>query len=140
MAQDAELFCNEVEKFSDMKLLVKPDLQTLVMASANSFHEELFFSIAFSAKYVRGLLRVIQQGVTNPDIKNLAQIKKDLAENMEQITANLKILIANESTEVKEEFEQNYFSLTAESFANLRKLLNDLEWVKIYHNQLKRTK
>jgi len=86
------------------------------------------------------LLRVIQHAGTNPEIKNLAQIKIDLAENMEQISANLKILLANESTEVKEEFEKEYLSLTAESFANFRKLLNDLEWVKIYHNHLKRAK
>lgn len=140
MIEDAELFCHEVEKLSNLKLLVKHDLHTLVSVAATSSQEELFFSITFSAKYVQGLLRVIQQAVINPEIKNLAQIKKDLAENMEQITGNLKILLANESTEVKEEFEKNYFSLTAESFANLRKLLIDLEWVKIYHNHLKRTK
>lgn len=140
MIENAGQFCDEVEKLSDMKLLVKDDLQKLTSAAVSSLQQELFFSIAFSAKYIHGLLRVIQQGVTNPAIKNLTQIKIDLAENMEQITANLKILLANESTEVTNEFEKNYFSLTAESFANFRKLLNDLEWVKIYHNHLKRTK
>jgi len=140
MIENAALFCDEVEKFSNIKLVVKHDLHTLGSVAATSSQEEFFFSIAFSAKYVQGLLRVIQQAVTNPEIKNLEQIKKDLTENMEQLTTNLKTLLAKESTEVKEEFDKKYFSLTAESFANLRKLLNDLEWVKIYHNHLKRAK
>jgi hypothetical protein len=49
MIEDAELFCDEVEKFSNMKLLVKSDLQTLVSAAVNSLLKELFFSIVFSA-------------------------------------------------------------------------------------------
>jgi len=140
MIENSELFCNEVEKFSNMKILLKADLQKLASAAVSSLQQELFFSISFSAKYVQGLLRVIQQAGTKPEIKNLDQIKKDLTENLEQITVNLKVLLANESAEVKREFEEKYFSLTAESFVNLRKLLNDLEWVKIYQNKLKRPK
>jgi len=59
---------------------------------------------------------------------------------MEQITENLKVLLSHESTEVKTKFEEKYFSLTAESFANFQNLLHDLEWVKIYQNYLKRIK
>ncbi|MFA6598835.1 MAG: hypothetical protein WCS69_14015 [Ignavibacteriaceae bacterium] len=140
MIENPGLFCDEVEKFSNMKLLVKDDLQKLASAAVNSLQQELFFSIAFSAKYVQGLVRVLQQAGTNPEIKNLEQIKNDLTENMEQITATLKILLANESNEVKATLEEKYFSLTAESFVNLRNLLSDLEWVKIYQNHLKRIK
>ena len=140
MIRNSELFCDEVEKFSNKKILLKADLRKLASAAVSSLQQELFFSISFSAKYVQGLLRVLQQAGTNPEIKNLDQIKKDLTENMEQITVNLKVLLANESAEVKREFKEKYLSLTAESFANLRKLLNDLEWVKIYQNHLKRPK
>ncbi|NCQ16941.1 MAG: hypothetical protein COZ80_07220 [Ignavibacteria bacterium CG_4_8_14_3_um_filter_37_9] len=140
MIESPELFCDEVEKFSKMKLLVKSDLQTLVSTAFNSLQEELFFSIAFSAKYVRGLIRVLQQTETNPEIKNLEQLKKDLSENMEQITSNLKILLATEAENVKDGFEEKYLFLTTEAFANFQNLLNDLEWVKIYQNHLKRIK
>jgi len=140
MIENPGLFCDEVEEFSNMKLLVKADLQILASAAVHSLQQELFFSIAFSAKYVQGLIRVLQQAGTNPEIKNLDQIKKDLTENMEQITANLKILLANESTEVKREFEEKYLSLSSDAFAKLLNLLNDLEWVKIYQNHLKRIK
>ena len=140
MIKDSTRFCDEVEKFSENKLFVKQDLLTLLSSAIDSLNEELFFSIAFTAKYVQGLLRVIQQAGTNPEIKNLAQIKNDLTENMEKITDNLKTLIAYSDIEVKEKFEEKYLALTAESFSNLRNLLSDLEWVKIYHNRLKRTK
>jgi len=140
MIENPGLFCDEVEKFSNKKLLIIDDLQKLASTAVNSLQQELFFSIAFSAKYIQGLVRVLQQAGTNPEIKNLEQIKKDLTENMEQITTNLKILVANESSEVKAAFEEKYFSLTAESFANLQNLLHDLEWVKIYQNHLKRIK
>ena len=140
MIKDSTRFCDEVEKFSENKLFVKQDLLTLLSSAIDSLNEELYFSIAFTAKYVQGLLRVIQQAGTNPEIKNLAQIKNDLTENMEKITDNLKTLIAYSDIEVKEKFEEKYLALTAESFSNLRNLLSDLEWVKIYHNRLKRTK
>lgn len=140
MIKNTASFCEEVEKFSQSRLLVKSDLQTLVFAAVNSLNEELFFSIAFTAKYVQGLLRVIQQAGTNPEIKNLQQIKIDLTENMEKISLDLRTLLAGSSSENKAVFEEKYLALTAESFANMRKLLNDLEWVKIYQNQLKRTK
>lgn len=140
MINDANSFCDEVEKFSENKLLVKSDLKLLVLCAVSSLNEELFFSIAFTAKYVQGLLRVIQQAGTNPEIKNLLQIQNDLTEQMERISVDLKTLLAASEKEVKEKFAGKYLALTAESFANLRKLLNDLEWVKIYQNQLKRTK
>ncbi len=140
MINDANSFCDEVEKFSENKLLVKSDLKLLVLCAVSSLNEELFFSIAFTAKYVQGLLRVIQQAGTNPEIKNLLQIQNDLTEQMERISVDLKTLLAASEKEVKEKFAEKYLALTAESFANLRKLLNDLEWVKIYQNQMKRTK
>lgn len=140
MIKDAITFCDEVEKFSENKLLVKSDLQTLVFAAVNLLNQELFFSIAFTAKYVQGLLRVIQQAGTNPEINNLQQIKTDLTENMEKISGDLRTLLAGSSSEIKAAFEAKYLALTSESFANMRKLLNDLEWVKIYQNQLKRAK
>ncbi|MFA6980661.1 MAG: hypothetical protein WC209_15165 [Ignavibacteriaceae bacterium] len=140
MIKDSTRFCDEVEKFSENKLLVKQDLLTLVSSAIDSLNEELFFSTTFTAKYIQGLLRVIQQAGTNPEIKNLAQIKNDLTENMERISADLKTLLAGSETEVKEMFAEKYLALTAESFSNLRNLLSDLEWVKIYHNRLKRTK
>lgn len=140
MIKNATSFCEEVEKFSQSRLLVKSDLQTLVFTAVNSLNEELFFSIAFTAKYVQGLLRVIQQAGTNPEIKNLQQIKIDLTENMEKISLDLRTLLAGSSSENKAAFEEKYLALTAESFANMRNLLNDLEWVKIYQNQLKRAK
>ncbi|MDP1993939.1 MAG: hypothetical protein Q8K40_01700 [Ignavibacteria bacterium] len=140
MIKDSTCFCDEVEKFSQNKLLVKSDLQMLVLSAISSLNEELFFSIAFTAKYIQGLLRVIHQAGTNPEIKNLTQIKTDLTENMEKISSDLITLLAGSEIKVKEMFAEKYLALTAESFANLRKLLNDLEWVKIYQNQLKRTK
>ena len=140
MIENAGQFCDEVEKFSQNKLLVKSDLQMLVLSAISSLNEELFFSIAFTAKYIQGLLRVIQHAGTNAEIKNLTQIKTDLTENMEKISSDLKTLLTGSEIEVKEMFAEKYLALTAESFANLRKLLNDLEWVKIYQNQLKRTK
>ena len=140
MIENAGQFCDEVEKFSKNKLLVKSDVQMLVLSAISSLNEELFFSITFTAKYIQGLLRVIQQAGTNPEIKNLTQIKTDLTENMEKITDDLRTLIANSNLEVKEKFETNYLALAAESFSNLRNLLSDLEWVKIYQNQQKRTK
>jgi len=138
MIEDSKSFCESVEQFSQNNLLQKEDLHWLISIAVSPAKAELFFSMAFTAKYVQGLMRVIQQSTTNPEIKNLQQIKDDLTENMEKISTDLKRYIENEAEDMKHAFEQKYLGMSGEAFMNLRKLLNDLEWVKIYDNHLKR--
>jgi len=140
MADHVDTFLEDVENFSGKKLQHKSELAQLCAASGFPAVSDSFSSILFTAKYIQGLMRVIEQAAKNPEIHNLQQIKQDLTVNLEKFTGDLKSFLQNESEQIQGEFENKFLSLTGESFLQLRNLLSDLEWVKMYLNHLNRTK
>ncbi len=134
----AAQFVDEVEKFSRSKLKRKIELIRIYEESLKTDNEKEFEDLAFTAKYVQGLLRVVNSGTLNPEVKNIEQVKKDFSDNMEKTVGQIKNIIARSDEMLKQHFESTYFSLTRESFANMTELLSDLEWAKMYLNEIKR--
>ena len=98
----------------------------------------MFEDLAFTAKYVQGLLRIVKQAAVNTEINNLEQIKKDFSDNMEKAAAQIKEIISHADENIKFHFEQTYFELSQQGFINFSELLSDLEWAKQYLNEKKR--
>lgn len=133
-----EEFFTGLTAFSHGKLLESEGLKIIISSAfRNGLMEELN-DLVFNAKYVTGLFRVLSSAVNNPEIKNIDDIKKDLAINVEKCTVQIQSLI--KGAEEKGELEKKYFELTKESFSNFKNLLSDLAWAKMYTNDLKRTK
>ena len=131
-------FVEGIEKFSGLKLRRKIDLLRIYEEMQQNNNVKLFEELLFNAKYVMGLLRVVQNSPNIPDIKNLAQIKKDFSENMEKVTDQLRSIIQPGSAELIKYFEETYLKLTQENFLHLSELLSDLEQAKKYMNSIKR--
>jgi hypothetical protein len=136
--QISSAFINDVEKFSKDKLKRKAELIRIYEEALKSNNEKLFDDLAFTAKYVQGLMRVVKSGSVNPDIKNLDSIKKDFTDNMNKVVLKIKELISSADENLKIHFEQTYFELSQQGFVNLAELLSDLEWTKIYLNDSRR--
>ncbi|MGA7836658.1 MAG: hypothetical protein WB996_01720 [Ignavibacteriaceae bacterium] len=130
----------QVDEFSNYKLSVRDDLQRLFSVSVNEKKEDLFEDTIFTAKYVLGLMRVLQQGSSNPDVDSLENVKSDLAENMKKIVGQLRELTSDGPETDKNYFEENFLQMSPDAFQNLNKLLQDLEWTKKFFNDLKRNK
>lgn len=131
-------FVDAVEKFSGEKLKRKAELIRIYEEAAKHDNMKLFEDTVFTAKYVQGLLRVVKSGTQNPEVQNLESIKKDFSDNMNKVVSQLKEILDNADEESKAHFDKTYFELSQESFLNLAELLNDLEWTKMYLNDLKR--
>ncbi len=134
----AAQFVNEVEKFSHSKLKRKIELLRIYEEALKFNNEKEFEDLAFTAKYVQGLLRVVKTGTVNPEVQNIEQIKKDFSDNMNKTVDRIKKIIAGASEDLKLHFEKTYFELTQDSFINFSELLSDLEWAKMYLNEIKR--
>jgi len=130
---------NEVEIFSDSLLKRKTDLQIIVDEFLQNNFEAEFEELAFTGKYIQGLKRVLKKGTDFQEIDNLDHVKKDLTENMKKIIGDIRALLIHTSETNKKYFDDNYLSLTPNSFQNLNDLLEDLEWVKKYLNHQKRS-
>ena len=129
---------NDAEQFSDSLLKKKDDLVLLLNECSSINNFTIFDDLCFTGKYINGLLRVLKTGNTNPEVKSLDHVKKDLSDNMEKVISLLKEITLNSSEEIKINFEKKYFSLSPEAFANLTVLVSDLDATKKYLNQIKR--
>ncbi len=131
-------FVEEINSFSGQKLKRKNDLKTIIEICFKNEKSPLLEDLSFTAKYIRGLERVLKKGNMNLDISNLDQIKQDYMNNINKSVEQLKEIVNLTDVNEKGYFEETYFKLTQEGFKNLNELLEDLEWTKMYLNQQKR--
>jgi len=135
---NAENYTEEINDFSEQKLKRRDDLKTLIEICFTNEKPVLLENLSFTAKYIRGLERVLKKGSMNLEIRNLEQIKQDYLSNINKSVEQLKEIISLANTNEKNYFEETYLKLTQEGFKNLNELLEDLEWTKMYFNNQKR--
>jgi hypothetical protein len=137
---NASDFVNEVEKFSGTNLNKKAELLRIYEESINSGKEKVFEDLVFTGKYLRGLMRVLQNGTGNAQVESLDKIKSDFSSNIKKVIDQIKEIIAGSDENLQKHFEENYFEISQEGLTNLNELLADLEWTKMYLNDQKRQK
>ena len=133
-----ETFLNKVEEYTGNPLNFKKDLKTIIEIVNESDRNKQFNDLVFTAKYVCGLMRVLNSTSAIPEVTSQEKIKSDLDENIKKGVTMLKEIISYTTNEQQDYFEQTYLSLTAQNFSNLTKLFSDLEAVKKYLNYQKR--
>jgi len=138
MNLDDKNFLKGVEDYTGSLLLRKDDIHRLIEVVVVEDKEEEFEQLTFTAKYVCGMMRVVKNAPSIPEVSSIDQIKSDLNENMKKGIEQLKEIIASSNGNEKDYFEKTYFSLTTQNFNNLTQLFSDLESVKKYINYLKR--
>ena len=82
-------FLDSVEAFTERKLHHKLFLQQLIDETTKYKFYDMFEELAFTGKYVNGLLRAVKIGQSNPDVTNLQMIKEDLMKNMEKVISQM---------------------------------------------------
>lgn len=132
-------FLDSVEIFTERKLHHKKFLQQLIDETSQHDLFEKFEELAFTGKYVNGLLRAVKIGQSNPDVTNLQMIKDDLMSNMEKVISLIKEITSNLNDDTLNEIKIKFIELSKEQFTNLTQLIDDLDQVKKYLNHLKRT-
>lgn len=132
-----ENFLDETEKFTNHLLNKKDDIQQLISVVVNLKREEEFNELIFTAKYLKGLLRVVNKAPGIPEVESIDHVKADISENMKKVLDQLRGILSGVEESKVNLFEENYLSLNQDSFRNLNLLLADLESVKKYLNHLK---
>ncbi len=131
----AEKLLLEIEKTSESKLMAKEDLKKLLEIVYCFNKESQLNEIAFNAKYIAGLMRVIQQSAGNSQINNLEKNKDDLITSIKKFIEILFEIISETGDEEKNYFRLKYFENGGELISNLASLISDLEWLKMYLNR-----
>lgn len=135
---NASDFVDEVEKFLKRSLHRKAEMIAIYDASIDSNQMNIFRELCFTAKYIVGMMRVLQEGGNNPQLSNLEDIKKDFAANVNKAIGQIRQIIAGADESQKKYFEEEFFLRSHAGLTNLNELLADLESAKLYLNYLKR--
>ena len=133
-------FFIEVEKFSKHSLNRKAEMIIIYDAAIDSNQMNIFRDLCFTAKYLVGMMRVLQEGGNNPQISSLDHVKKDFSSNLAKAIEQIKLIIVGADKSQKEYFEDQFFVRSHAGLTNLNELLADLESTKLYLNYLKREK
>ena len=125
-------FFNEVEKFSKHSLNRKAEMIVIYDAAVDSNQMDIFHDVCFTAKYLVGMMRVLQEGENNPQVSSLNHVKKDFSVNMIKATEQIRQILSNSDESQKKYFEEEIFVRSHSGLTNLNELLADLEQVKLY--------
>lgn len=134
----ASEFVSAVEKFAKHPLNRKAEMIVLYEAAVDSNQIDIYRELCFTAKYLLGMIRVIKDGGTNPQVNNLDQVKKDFSENMNKAINQIQQITSGLNEQQKKYFEEELFTKSHSGLTNLNELLADLESAKLYMNYLKR--
>jgi ribonuclease BN (tRNA processing enzyme) len=137
-SKNAAEFVEEVERFSNSKLNKKIEVIRLYEEALASNKIKEFEDLAFTAKYLRGLLRVLKEGQNIPEVGSMEKIKADFSSNMEKASETISDILLSSESSVKKYFNENFIEMSQDTLVNMNELLQDLEWVKIYLNDSKR--
>jgi hypothetical protein len=133
-----EKFIENVERYTAHPLLRKEDVEKIIGIVTEKGKEKKFEELIFTSKYVCGLIRIVKNSTSVPEVNSIEHIKDDLNENIKKGIEQMRGIISASDGEQKDYFEKTYLSLTTQSFSNLNQLFSDLEAVKKYINYLKR--
>lgn len=136
--QESEDFVDEVNKLAGGKLNSKEDLYRIVEIVIANNKMDLLEELSFTSKFTSGLLKIAKSRDDKIDQNYLETVKKEYLENILKVKKLLEQVLGNSGDFIKEIFKNKFLTLSHESLNNLNKLCDDLSWVKIYLNDLKR--
>lgn len=129
-----------VEVISNGRLNFKEDLQRLIEISILNNRIKYLEDFSFRARYSQGLLKIIQNRDNKFEDEYFAKVKNEFTESIKKIRSDLEEILSVASDFIKQIFNEKYLQITQQSIANLNLLCNDLGFLKIYFNDLKRNK
>ncbi|MBI1937261.1 MAG: hypothetical protein HYS25_03980 [Ignavibacteriales bacterium] len=136
---DPEKIIEQVSQLAGNKLYCKDDLQRIIEHALAAGKLKILEELAFQAKFSQGLIKIIQKKETEFKDEYFAAVQKEFSENIQKIHSLIRDLLSSASEFIKNIYEEKYFQLTHQSLNNLNDLCNDLGFLKIYLNDLKRS-
>lgn len=122
------------------KIILNKKSDLILIINAFNLHNGLkeFEDFCFTGKYLFGLFRVLKDSSNFPEVKSIEPIKKDITDNVEKITTQLKSISIDLDETNWNRMEKDYLELSQNSLQNLQALFEDLNDIKKYLNFLKR--
>jgi hypothetical protein len=132
ISAETQSLMSELDDFSGSKLKNITDLSSINEIAVISGKAKLYYDLQFSAKYVNGLSKILQDNLAGISIPNpkadepaeskdeaAEKIKKEFKTNILRFTELLKDLLKHADDYTRKVFEEKYLALTRDSMLNL---------------------
>lgn len=136
----ADQVISEIENLSGSILKAKEDFRLILEAAISSQKFDELNELAFQAKYVTGLQKVIQKREAVVDEEYFKKVGDEFQTAYQKIKTSLQSIMSNSTSFVNDIFGEKYFQLTHDSLQNLNRLCEDISYLKLYLNDLKTKK
>lgn len=138
--ESVEEIIADVEKLSGQVLRTKEDLRLILESAISRQMLDELNDLAFQAKYVTGLQKVIKKREAAIDEDYFKKVGEEFHSSYQKIKSLIQTIFQNSSAFVNDIFAEKYFQLTQSSLQNLNMLCEDLSYLKLYLNDLKQKK
>jgi hypothetical protein len=136
-AEADELF-NSVLKMSHHKIKRGEDLKRIIETAYQFDLKDELEQLAFSGKFSNGLFKIIQAGGGTFEPEYFEKIKVEYTESLQEVKNRIEKILEKSSDFFSGIFREKYFTLSHEALKNLADLCADLNYLKIYINEIKR--
>lgn len=136
----ADHVISEVENLSGGFLKAKEDLHLILETAILSQKFDELSELAFQAKYITGLQKVIQKREAVVDEEYFKKVGNEFQTAYQKIKTSLQSIMGNSTSFVNNIFSEKYLQLTQDSLRNLNRLCEDISFLKLYLNDLKTKK
>lgn len=136
-ALEAEKICNALEDLSKGKLKYREDLLRIIELALHNDKMNMLEELSFNAKYLQGLVKIIQTRSDVVDQEYLTIVEKEYTEGITKVKSIIQNILENSGSFLQTIFQEKYFTLTPQSLSNLNNFCNDLSFLKLYFNDLK---
>ena len=131
---------SEIENLSGGFLKAKEDLHLILETAISSQKFDELNELAFQAKYITGLQKVIQKREAVVDEDYFKKVGNEFQSAYQKIKTLLQVIMGSSTPFVNDILGGKYFQLTHESLHNLNRLCEDISYLKLYLNDLKTKK
>ena len=135
---EAKKIFSAVEEISKGELQSAEDVERLIGIAVTNNKLDLLEQLSFQAKFSKGLFQIIRNSSNEIDPEYFKKIEAELTESIGKIKNLFSEIISDSDNFIKNIFEEKYFSMTRTSLSNLSILCEDLGYLKLYFNDLKR--
>ncbi len=137
MSKEIKINSNEFFERYGEKLKYTDDMKRLISESVQNGKVKLLSDLAFSAKFTKGLVNVIQKNNEDVNTEYFKRMELEYLTIISSIRDMLKELVSTNEF-LSKIFEKKYFKLTHQALTNLNDFCVDLSYLKLYFNDKKK--
>ena len=127
----------KVEELSGGHLNQPDDLKLIIESAIGQNEIPLLEELSFHAKFLTGLLRVIQRRDSTIDEEYFQKAAGEFQNSVENIRAVFEKLLSGSTEFIRSVLTEKYLRNSQGSLANLNSLCSDLSYLKLYFNDQK---